>query len=106
MVIYWILEALICHGDGRRGHCASPSLFLPTHFRSMLRRVLNLELSSDFSDTYASGLEVVVIVPAVDAMEVAGDGAAGGVFNLFDGGSPEEGELMLTGWGGFIPVCG
>ena len=61
----------------------------------MLRRVLSFELSSGFSDTYASGLEVVV-VSVVDAMEVVGDGA-GDALVLCEVGSPEEGELMLTG---------
>ena len=63
----------------------------------MLKRVLNFELSSDFSDTYASGLEVVVVVvvvSAVDATEVAGDGA-GDALALFEGGSPDDGELIL-----------
>lgn len=60
----------------------------------MLRRVLNFELSSDLSETYASGLEVVV-VSAVDAMEGAGDSAGDGLAVLW-GGSPEAGELMLT----------
>ena len=60
----------------------------------MLRRVLNFELSSDLSETYASGLEVVV-VSAVDAMEVAGD-CVGDALALFWGGSPEDGELILT----------
>lgn len=64
----------------------------------MLRRVLNFELSSNFSDTYASGLEVVV-VSVVDAMEVVGDGA-GDALALFEESSPEEGAVMLTGfWG-------
>ena len=60
----------------------------------MLKRVLSFELSSGFSDTYASGLEVVV-VSVVDAMEVVGDGA-GDALSLLEVGSP-EGELMLTG---------
>lgn len=75
----------------------------------MLRRILNFELSSDFSEIYASGLEVVV-VSAVDAMEVAGDGAgAGDALALFEGDSPEEGEVMLTGLvlgGGWSPSVG
>lgn len=81
----------------------------PMNFRSMLRRILNFELSSDFSEIYASGLEVVV-VSAVDAMEVAGDGAgAGDALALFEGDSPEEGEVMLTGLvlgGGWSPSVG
>ena len=89
----------------RTGRGASPSLLLPTYFRSMLRSVLNLELSSDLSDTYASGLEVVVVVSGVDAMEVAGDGA-GEVMNLFEGGSPDEGELMLNRIRGLSPCVG
>ena len=63
----------------------------------MLKRVLNLELSSDFSDTYASGLKVVVVVvvsSAVDAMEVVGDGTGDGLA-LFEEGSPDDGELIL-----------
>ena len=78
------------------GHNSRPRLFLQTYFRSMLKRVLSFELSSGFSDTYASGLEVVV-VSVVDAMEVVGDGA-GDALVLFEVGSP-EGELMLTGEG-------
>lgn len=70
-----------------------PKPFSQTHFRSILNRVLNFELSSDLSDTYASGLEVVV--SAVDVIEVAGDGA-GDALALLEG-SPEDGELMLTG---------
>lgn len=69
----------------------------------MLSRVFNFELSSDLSDTYASGLEVVV-VSAVDAIEVAGDGA-GDALALFEGMSPEEDEVILTDWR-LIPVCG
>lgn len=60
----------------------------------MLNRVLSFELSSDLSETYALGLEVVV-VSAVDAIDVAGDGA-GEALALFWGGSPEDGELILT----------
>lgn len=60
----------------------------------MLRRVLSFELSSAFSETYASGLEVVV-VSAVDATEVAGDGA-GDALRLFERVSPEDGDVMLT----------
>lgn len=41
----------------------------------MLRRVLSFELSSDLSETYASGLEVVVVVFEVEAIDAAGDGA-------------------------------
>ena len=63
----------------------------------MLRRVLNFELSSDLSDTYASGLEVVV-VSVVDVTEVVGDGA-GDALALFEGVSP-AGEVMLMGLGG------
>ena len=40
----------------------------------MLRRVFSFEPSSDFSDTYASGLEVIV-ASAVDTVDVAGEGA-------------------------------
>lgn len=83
--------------NGGRAIIEAQALLLRTHFRSMLKRVLNFELSSDFSDTYASGLEVVVL-SAADAMEVAGDGA-GVAVALFEGGSPETGELMLAGWG-------
>ena len=54
------------------------------------------------SDTYASGLEVVV-VSALDAMEVGGEGA-GDASVLFERGSLEEGEVMLTDWGrGLFP---
>ena len=63
----------------------------------MLRRVLNFELSSDLSDTYASGLEVVVVVvvvSAVDAVEVVGDGA-GDALALLEEDSPDDGELIL-----------
>ena len=60
----------------------------------MLKRVLSFELSSGFSDTYASGLEVVV-VSVVDAMEVVGDGAGDALVLLEEGSS--EGELMSTG---------
>lgn len=55
-----------------------------------------MELSSDFSDTYASGLEVVVVVvSAVDAIDVAGDGA-GDALAVFEGISPDDGELILV----------
>lgn len=44
-----------------------------------------------------------MVLSALDATEVAGDGA-GDALVLFEKGSPEEGELMLTGWGrGFFP---
>lgn len=80
------------------GEAKDPELgfFFRTYFRSMLKRVLSFELSSGFSDTYASGLEVVV-VSVVDAMEVVGDGA-GDALVLFEVGS-RGGELMLTGEG-------
>ena len=45
----------------------------------MLRRTFSLELSSDLSDTYASGLDIVVVsfVEAVDVVvEGAGDALA------------------------------
>lgn len=67
---------------------------LPTHFRSILRRVFNFELSSDLSETYASGLEVVVVVSAVDAIDVAGDGA-GDTLAFFKRLSPDKGELIF-----------
>ena len=60
----------------------------------MLRRVFNFELSSDFSETYASGLEIVVVVSAVDAIDVAGDGA-GEALALFERLSAEGGELIV-----------
>ncbi len=70
----------------------------------MLRRVLNFELSSDLSDTYASGLEVVVVVSAVDAIDVAGDGA-GDALALLEV-SPEDGELIVDGLERVVPVRG
>ena len=80
--------------SGRAISMANPLLW--THFRSMLRRVFNLELSSDFSETYASGLETVVVVSAVDAIDVAGDGAADALA-LFERLSAEGGELIVDG---------
>ena len=81
---------------------------LPTHFRSILRRVFNFELSSDLSETYASGLEVVVVVSAVDAIDVAGDGA-GDTLAFFKRLSPDKGELIVDrmervvpGWGSSV----
>ena len=62
----------------------------------MLRRVFNLELSSDLSETYASGLETAVVVSAGDATEVAGDGA-GDALALFERLSAEGGELIVDG---------
>ena len=62
----------------------------------MLRRVLNFELSSDFSETYASGLDIVVAVSVVDAIDVAGDGA-GDALAFFEGLSPEDGEPIVNG---------
>ena len=62
----------------------------------MLRRVFNLELSSDFSETYASGLESVVVVSPVDAIDVAGD-VVGDALALFERLSAEGGELMVDG---------
>lgn len=87
-----ILETSLCHG-GWRGNTVDSQVFSQTHFRSILRRVFNFELSSDLSDTYASGLEVVV--SAVDVIEVARDGA-GDALALFGVVSAEGGELMLT----------
>ena len=72
------------------------SLLLQTHFRSMLKRVFNFELSSDFSETYASGLEIVVVVSAVDVKDVARDGA-GDALVLFERLSPEDGKLIVDG---------
>ena len=69
---------------------------LQTHFRSMLRRVFSFELSSDFSETYASGLEIEVVVSAVDAIDVAGEGA-GDALALFERLSAEGGELIVDG---------
>ena len=89
-----VLETRVCDERWRRGHKSRPRLLFQTYFRSMLKRVLSFELSSGFSDTYASGLEVVV-VSVVDAMEVVGDGA-GDTLVLLEVGSP-EGELMSTG---------
>ena len=71
----------------------------------MLKRVLNLELSSDFSETYASGLDVVVVVSAVDAIDVAGDGA-GDALALFERWSPEDGELIVEGRESLSPSVG
>lgn len=71
----------------------------------MLRRVRNFELSSDFSDTYASGLDVVV-VSVVDATELAGDGA-GDALALCERASPEGRDVMFTGErGGVGPIYG
>lgn len=97
-----IADSLLCHGGWRTSKTSRPSLFLSTHFRSMLNRVFNFELSSALSETYASGLEVVV-VSAVEAMEVAGDGA-GDALVLFEGGSLEAGEVILKSWR-VKPVC-
>ena len=77
--------------------------FLRTHFRSILRRVFNFELSSDLSDTYASGLEVVVVVSAVDAIDVAGDGA-GDALALLKRPSPDNGEPIVDRTARVVPV--
>lgn len=87
---------LVCLLDRRRAMVQVQTPILRTHFLSMLNRVFNFELSSDLSDTYASGLDVVV-VSAVDAIEVAGDGAGDALAPL-EGRSPEEDEVMLTDW--------
>lgn len=76
-----------------------------TYFRSMLRRVRSFELSSDLSETYASGLEVVVVVFEVDAIDAAGDGA-GDALSLFERRSPEDGELIVHGLERAVPVYG
>ena len=62
----------------------------------MLRRVFNFELSSDLSETYASGLEIVVVLSAVETMDVAGDGA-GDALALLERLSAGGGELIVDG---------
>ena len=81
--------------DGDRG-LFPRSVLLYTHFRSMLKRVLNFELSSDFSDVYASGLEIVVVVSVADAVGVVGKGA-GDALTLYVEISPEDVVVIVEG---------
>ena len=94
-----IIDRVLMCGGWKTENRLSQSLSLQTHFRSMLKRVLNFELSSVFSDRYASGLEIVV-VSAVEAIEVVGDGA-GDAWALFERVPPEDGELILEGARGY-----
>ena len=64
-----------------------------------------MELSSDFSETYASGLESVVVVSPVDAIDVAGD-VVGDALALFERLSAEGGELMVDGLKGLSAWAG
>ena len=50
--------------------CCSFAIVLHTHFRNILRKVFSFELSSGaLSDTYESGLDIVV-ASVVEAVEV------------------------------------
>lgn len=65
-----------------------------TYFLSILRRILSLELSSDLSDTYASGLEIVV-ASVVETVDVAVEGAGEALALLVDE-SREEIVVMVA----------
>jgi len=65
-----------------------------TYFRNMLSRAFSLELSSALSDTYESGLEVVV-ASVVEVVEGAVDGAGDALALVVDE-SRDEGVVMIA----------
>lgn len=59
----------------------------------MLRRIFSLELSSDLSDTYASGLDIVV-ASVVEPVDVAVEGVVGTLALLVD--ESREGVVVMA----------
>ena len=76
----------------RRACCSVGQI--PTYLRKILSRVFSFELSSDLSDTYESGRDVVVASGA-EVVEGAVDGA-GDAFSLFVDDSRDEGVVMIA----------
>lgn len=68
------------------------SLQRTTHFLNMLRRIFSLELSSDLSETYASGLEIVGASVA-ESVDVAVGGVDAGLALLAD--ESREGIVVI-----------
>ena len=80
----------------------SGSLQRKTHFLNMLRRIFSFELSSDLSETYASGLEIVG-ASVVESVDVAVGDVDDGLALLAD--ESREGMVVIIAEEQMIYCC-